>query len=103
MDLYTAIHERRDETAWAPETPAREVLERIIEAAVWAPNHRLTEPWRFVVLAGHARSELADAIVAHLKGNPAQISVEMARGSVPTTMQPSFLELEEAIQGLAPA
>jgi len=46
---------------------------------------------------------IRDAIVAHLKGNPAQISVEMARGSVPSTMQPRFLELEEAIQQLAPA
>ncbi|MBL8834880.1 MAG: flagellar motor stator protein MotA [Alphaproteobacteria bacterium] len=46
---------------------------------------------------------IRDAIVAHLKGNPAQISVEMARGNVPSTMQPSFSELEEAINNLAPA
>ena len=69
MDVYTAIHERRDEQAWAPETPPREVLERIIEAAVWAPNHRLSEPWRFHVLAGDARGALADAIVAWLALN----------------------------------
>ena len=36
-------------------------------------------------------------LVAHLHGNAAQISVEIGRGSVPTPNQPSFLELEEAL------
>jgi chemotaxis protein MotA len=34
-------------------------------------------------------------LVAHLHGNAAQISVEIGRGSVPSTAQPSFAELEE--------
>ena len=37
-----------------------------IEAAVWAPNHRLTEPWRFHVLAGAGRDAMADAVVEWL-------------------------------------
>uniref|UniRef100_B0SVF9 MotA/TolQ/ExbB proton channel n=1 Tax=Caulobacter sp. (strain K31) TaxID=366602 RepID=B0SVF9_CAUSK len=37
-------------------------------------------------------------LVAHLHGNAAQISVEIGRGNVPTPSQPSFLELEEALQ-----
>jgi nitroreductase len=28
----------------------KEALERMLQTAVWAPNHRLTEPWRFFVL-----------------------------------------------------
>jgi chemotaxis protein MotA len=36
-------------------------------------------------------------LVAHLHGNAAQISVELGRGEVPTPAQPSFLELEEAL------
>ena len=36
-------------------------------------------------------------LVAHLHGNAAQISVEIGRGNVPTTAQPSFAELEEAL------
>jgi chemotaxis protein MotA len=36
-------------------------------------------------------------LVAHLHGNAAQISVELGRGEVPTIAQPSFLELEEAL------
>ncbi|MBC6980121.1 flagellar motor stator protein MotA [Caulobacter sp. 17J80-11] len=36
-------------------------------------------------------------LVAHLHGNAAQISVEIGRGHVPSPVQPSFLELEEAL------
>jgi chemotaxis protein MotA len=36
-------------------------------------------------------------LVAHLHGNAAQISVEIGRGSVPSSAQPSFAELEEAL------
>jgi chemotaxis protein MotA len=41
---------------------------------------------------------IQSVLVAHLHGNAAQISVEIGRGSVPTPSQPSFLELEEALQ-----
>jgi nitroreductase len=36
------------------------VLEAILEAAVWAPNHRLTQPWKFIILEGAARLPLAE-------------------------------------------
>ncbi len=40
---------------------------------------------------------IRDVLVAHLHGNAAQVSVEIGRGSVPSTMQPSFAQLEEAL------
>jgi len=40
---------------------------------------------------------IQSVLVAHLHGNAAQISVEIGRGNVPTTAQPSFNELEEAL------
>lgn len=64
MELYEAIRNRRDLEAFAPEAPPREVIERLIAAATWAPNHRRTEPWRFHVLAGAGRDALADAIAS---------------------------------------
>ena len=36
----------------------RAAIEAILEAGNWAPSHRLTEPWRFVVLQGRALSQL---------------------------------------------
>ena len=41
---------------------------------------------------------IQSVLVAHLHGNAAQISVEIGRGNVPSESQPSFLELEEALQ-----
>ncbi len=43
---------------------------------------------------------IQSVLVAHLHGNAAQISVEIGRGSVPSTSQPSFLELEEALSNI---
>jgi chemotaxis protein MotA len=43
---------------------------------------------------------IQSVLVAHLHGNAAQISVEIGRGDVPSPAQPSFLELEEALQAL---
>jgi chemotaxis protein MotA len=40
---------------------------------------------------------IRDVLVAHLHGNAAQVSVEIGRGGVPSVMQPSFTQLEEAL------
>lgn len=63
MDVQTAIHTRRDIERFADACPPRDLIERLIEAATWAPNHKLTEPWRFHVLAGAGRDAMADAVV----------------------------------------
>ena len=68
MDVYEAIHTRRDIITFAPEAPPREVVARLIEAATWAPNHLLTEPWRFHVLAGDRRELMAAEIASWLAG-----------------------------------
>jgi chemotaxis protein MotA len=45
---------------------------------------------------------IRDVLVAHLHGNAAQVSVEIGRGSVPSQAQPSFQELEEALNNIPP-
>lgn len=37
-----------------------EVVSQILENARWAPNHKLTEPWRFVVFTGDGLKKLAE-------------------------------------------
>ncbi|MEQ1493339.1 MAG: motility-associated protein [Terricaulis sp.] len=46
---------------------------------------------------------IRDVLVAHLHGNAAQVSVEIGRGSVPSSLQPSFAQLEEALATAAEA
>jgi nitroreductase len=41
-------------------------IAQLIELATWAPNHRMTEPWRFAVLTGDARSRLGESVARHM-------------------------------------
>jgi nitroreductase len=50
MDLEQAVRTRRTQKAFAPEPVAPELLGKLLELARWAPNHHLTNPWRFRVL-----------------------------------------------------
>jgi nitroreductase len=89
MDVDTAIRTRRTHKAYRPEPVARETLEELFELARWAPNHHLTNPWRFRVIGPGALERLKRAagpeaapkldraptlIVcsAHLSGDPVQ-------------------------------
>jgi len=58
VDVADAIRTRRTIKAYEPEAVAREVLEELFELARWAPNHDLTEPWRFRVLGPAALGAL---------------------------------------------
>lgn len=64
MDIFEAIRNRRSIGKVSQEPVAKETIEQILEAGVWAPNHRLTEPWRFFVLSGEGRAKLGDALAA---------------------------------------
>ncbi|MDZ7647729.1 MAG: nitroreductase [Cytophagales bacterium] len=44
---------------YSGETVPDRVIEQMLENANWAPTHKLTEPWRFVVFAGAGRKALA--------------------------------------------
>lgn len=39
---------------------SKEDIEEILENATWAPTHKKTQPWRFVVFRGHGLKELSD-------------------------------------------
>lgn len=41
---------------------AKETIEKLLEAANWAPTHKKTEPWRFKVIQGETLAELGKAM-----------------------------------------
>ena len=55
MDVDDAIRTRRTHKAYGSEPVPRETLEELFDLARWAPNHNLTNPWRFRVV-GPSRS-----------------------------------------------
>jgi nitroreductase len=65
MDAYDAIAARTSTRAFAAREVSRAVLERLLAAAVRAPNHKLTEPWRFAVLTGRSAARFAELKRAH--------------------------------------
>ncbi len=70
MEVMEAIQKRRSikPEKMKPDPLDRALIEQLLEAANWAPSHRLTEPWRFIVFTGDARQSLADAICETMRG-----------------------------------
>jgi nitroreductase len=55
MRASEAIRERRSIKRFTDRPVSREEIEILLAAATLAPNHRLTQPWRFYVLGPEAR------------------------------------------------
>ena len=65
MDAISAITSRTSVRRFRPDPVPRDPIERLLECAVRAPNHKLTEPWRFVVLTGSSRDRFAEIRARH--------------------------------------
>jgi nitroreductase len=65
MDAITAINQRTSVRRFRADPVPREIVERLLDCAVRAPNHKLTEPWRFTVLTGRAKDRLAEIRAEH--------------------------------------
>lgn len=63
-DAMDVLMGRRSVGKVHDEPPSHDVLEQLLTAAVHAPNHHLTEPWRFIVLTGSARRAVGEAHAA---------------------------------------
>lgn len=65
MDAISAINKRTSVRRFRSDPVPRTIIEQLLECAVRAPNHKLTEPWRFAVLTGGARDRFADIRARH--------------------------------------
>ena len=61
MDVEEAIRTRRTHKAYGDEPVDRDTLAELLDLARWAPNHHLTNPWRFRVVGPTALARLKDA------------------------------------------
>ncbi len=58
--IFDLIKKRRSvfPASYTNKPIAKEDIEKILEAANWAPTHKKTEPWRFKVLQGESQAKL---------------------------------------------
>jgi nitroreductase len=61
VEVEAGIRSRRTHKRFGPEPVPPEVVTELLELARWAPNHHLTEPWRFRVLGRESLARLAAA------------------------------------------
>jgi nitroreductase len=87
MDVLEAIRTRRTAGKIRAEVPPRALVEELLEAATWAPNHRLNEPWRFFVLAGEAREQFGELMARDACADLSDGDEEKRRGIVDSQMK----------------
>lgn len=73
MDLEEAVRTRRTHKAYRPEPVDRATLEALFDLARWAPNHNLTNPWRFRVVGPQTLERLKQAADAIEPGSASKL------------------------------
>lgn len=61
MDTFDVIIQRRSVREYKKDIPSPEIVEKILEAARWAPSGLNNQPWRFLVIQDkHKKDSLAN-------------------------------------------
>ena len=121
MNVSDAIAQRRSIKRYQDRSVPREAIEALLDAAVLAPNHRLTQPWRFYVLGAESRrryglalgerkarkledSAAADAVRAKTAGEyeslPALIAVASVVSENPETREEDYAAVMQAVANM---
>ena len=92
VEVEKAIRTRRTHKAFGPEPVDPAVLRELFELASWAPNHHLTNPWRFRVLGERSRAALMELAESEQPG----AAVKLRRA--PTLVAVSAVQSGDAAQ-----
>lgn len=68
-----AIRGRRTHKVFQQEPLDRETISEILDLARWAPNHKLTNPWRFRVIGKEAKARLKQVAEADKPGSGSKL------------------------------
>lgn len=122
MHLTDALQQRRSIKRFTARPVTHDEIERLLAAATLAPNHKLTQPWRFYVLGPEARHAyglalgerkakkaatpdagrtLRDVVADEHRALPAMIVVAIARSDNPEIAEEDYAAAMMAIQNLA--
>ena len=104
MEVEQAIRTRRTHKVFAPEPVPRELLDELFALARWAPNHHLTNPWRFRVLGPQSLERLKQAAGPEAAGKldraPTLVAVTTVRSEDPVQDEEDLLATASATYAL---
>jgi nitroreductase len=66
LDTIKAIYKRQSIGNLKPDDVSEEVIEKLLDAAVQAPNHHMVRPWRFIVIHREGRTRLGEVLAQSL-------------------------------------
>jgi nitroreductase len=89
VEVEEAIRTRRTHKVYGSEPVPRETLDELFELARWAPNHNLTNPWRFRVLGPESLAALK-----RVAGTEAAAKLDRA----PTLVVASQVRSDDSVQ-----
>src|SRR5262245_63456221 len=122
MQVADAISTRRSIKKFTSRTVTREEIDTLLAAAVAAPNHRLTQPWRFYVLGPESRhaygqvlggrkarkiedpaaaQAMRDTVAAEHRALPAMLIVAVVDNKNPEIREEDYAAAMMAIQNLS--
>ena len=122
MTIPVIIEQRRSIKKFTNRAVTRAEIETLLEAAILAPNHRLTRPWRFYVLGPESRyayglalgerkarklpdpvagSALRETVAAEHRDLPCMLAVSIAQSDNPETREEDYAAAMMAIENLA--
>jgi nitroreductase len=122
MHVFDAIQSRRSIKRFTDRPVTRDEIEKVLAAAALAPNHKLTEPWRFYVLGPDARhayglalgdrkarkltdpeatAALREKVAAEQRALPCMIAVATVTSDDPEIREEDYAAVMMAIQNLA--
>ena len=122
MQVSDAIRERRSIKRFTQTPVSRDEIEALLNAAALAPNHRLTEPWRFYVLGPEAREAYGralgarkakkiedpsaaqatiDTVAAEHRALPVMIVVAMVQNASPEIAEEDYAAAMMAVENLS--
>jgi nitroreductase len=122
MAIPDIIEQRRSIKKFTNRAVTREEIEILLEAAILAPNHRLTRPWRFYVLGPESRyayglalgerkarklqdpdaaRNLRETVAAEHRALPCMIAIAVTQSDNPEVREEDYAAAMMAIENLA--
>ena len=104
VDVESAIRTRRTHKQYGSEPVSEQVVRELVDLARWAPNHKVTNPWRFRLLGPETRARIhelvSEADVIKLRRAPTLVLVTAVPSEDPVLAEEDKLATAAATYAL---